>query len=268
MKRYLHFCSIVLKHLLFPIVIAFSGGFVQAATLTLTASSSPVAFGQTTTLTVTVSPTAATGRVTFYDGSTVLGTAPISGGMAVLNVAFSVTGNRRLQARFWGSAQDSAATSDTIEEMVGSVPAFGFTSSVLNVGISPLLGAAGDFNGDGKQDLVIAGHSNLLSVILGNGDGTFGSPIFSHFQVDVGASLVAVADFDGDGKADVVLSDATNVKVVFGNGDGTFGSTIVLPTGWGPLVVADFNRDGIPDIAVMHWYKYTSLSKRDRLRVA
>jgi hypothetical protein len=110
--------------------------------------------------------------------------------------------------------------------------------------------ATGDFNGDGKPDVVLVS-STTLYILLGKGDGTF-QPAVSTI---LGASLdsVAVADFDGDGKLDVAATSAGNGLFLFlGNGDGTFkpGMLTTLPTTTKTLVtVGDFNGDHKPDIA-------------------
>jgi hypothetical protein len=116
--------------------------------------------------------------------------------------------------------------------------------------------AVGDFNGDGRMDLVGVGSANFVRVSLGNGDGTFGAPITSSVPVNNLAGLypVVVADFDADGNADLAIGNAgdNNTVILFGHGDGTFGQPVIIPSPYGGITVADFNCDGLPDLAIAH----------------
>jgi hypothetical protein len=120
-------------------------------------------------------------------------------------------------------------------------------------GSAPTSVAVGDFNGDGKLDLAVANElSNNVSILLGNGDGTFQAAV----NYGAGSTLfaVAVGDFNGDGKLDLAVADAVSdyVSVLLGNGDGTFKTAVQYVAGLEPIAVAvaDFNGDGKLDLAV------------------
>lgn len=126
----------------------------------------------------------------------------------------------------------------------------------------------GDFNGDGKPDLLSTGGAYGLSpgafLLLGNGDGTFQAPT----AVLSNTGNFAAADVNGDGKLDLVFAATSSSyptsepvsQVYLGNGDGTFSaptsyvsdfpiSNSVLNSPDGVVAIADFNGDGKPDIA-------------------
>jgi hypothetical protein len=132
-------------------------------------------------------------------------------------------------------------------------------------GTFPTSVVVGDFNGDGKVDIATAecgSSSNCgggsVSILLGNGDGTFQS----HVDYAVGGYplALAVADLNGDGFLDLAVANSNSasgtasgsVSVLFGNGNGTFEPQEVYPAGLNTssVVVGDFNGDGQLDFAV------------------
>jgi len=124
----------------------------------------------------------------------------------------------------------------------------------LASGFLPSAVATGDFNGDGHPDWIVSnGGSNDLWLYLGNGDGTAQSPRIIPLS---GQSPVAIAavDLRGIGVLDLVLAepDSLSVGVLLGNGDGTFApeKLYFVPAPPLSLTVADFNRDGHPDVVV------------------
>src|SRR5438445_2732 len=118
---------------------------------------------------------------------------------------------------------------------------------------NPISVGVGDFNRDGIQDLAVANYdSATVSVLLGNGDGTFrAGPTVA---VGTGPHCVAVGDFNRDGVQDLAVANyaSNTVQVLLGNGDGTFRAPRTVVEGGGPAFVAvgDFNRDGMQDLAV------------------
>jgi hypothetical protein len=119
-----------------------------------------------------------------------------------------------------------------------------------SAGQNPYLMLTGDFNGDGKVDIATADGGyptgGTIAVMLGNGDGTFQSPITSTgVQDPVGVSAV---DANGDGKLDLIISDqSTGQTYTFlGNGNGTFQAAIVAASVAGPVGAADLSGDAKP----------------------
>jgi len=111
----------------------------------------------------------------------------------------------------------------------------------------------GDFNRDGILDLIGSNVSgNEILVALGNGDGTFQSPIATPIQI-MAFQTGVVGDFNEDGKLDfAIINDTNSVAVFLGKGNGRFQKeqsflTAISPSG---LVVGDLNGDGHLDLAV------------------
>jgi hypothetical protein len=117
----------------------------------------------------------------------------------------------------------------------------------------------GDFNGDGKIDIAVAGSIDNavgpVGVLFGNGDGTFATPAVTSAGVNAPNGLAA-ADFNGDGKLDLVLageqlSDHTQqTYFLAGKGDGTFQTPGIIAPGSGAVAVGDLNGDGKLDVVV------------------
>jgi hypothetical protein len=135
--------------------------------------------------------------------------------------------------------------------------------------------AAGDFNADGKLDLVTANYSNSsnsVSMLLGNGDGTFQTARF--FAAGNHPQSATVSDVNGDGVFDLVVTNPGSttspgaVSVLLGNGDGSLAQPITTATATGgfstnSVVMADFNGDGRPDAAANAGSNYVSVLLND-----
>ena len=129
-----------------------------------------------------------------------------------------------------------------------------FTSQKYDTGPFPAAVAIADFNGDGVPDLAVTDfQNNQLSILFGNGDGTF-TPGDVYTTGTQPVQLVA-ADFNGDGIQDlaVLTSGDNGVTVWYGNGDGTFAAGGLFVLDGTPVAIAapDLNRDGFPDWVIV-----------------
>ena len=179
---------------------------------------------------------------------------------------YPIVGNTHIAADFNGDGKlDLAGAGSNARVMLGlgdgsfrpqvEYPAGGYTQDL----------AAGDLNNDGKLDLVVTNNNAQigLTVILGNGDGTFGAP--TSYANDTGSDSpsVVVADFDHDGRLDVVAAHeiacfnapcvvADSLSLWRGIGDGTLqpAQQIRVGSGLARLSVGDFNADGNSDLGI------------------
>jgi hypothetical protein len=134
------------------------------------------------------------------------------------------------------------------------------TAAISSTGDNPVAIAVGDFNGDGIPDLAVGndpqgGGSGSLTILLGNGGGTFtaaASPTTTS-----GVNSIAIADFNGDGFEDIAVSDGITLTLLKGNGNGTFATfatpSMPDPFAGGTIVMGDFNGDGKADLVFSNW---------------
>jgi hypothetical protein len=147
-------------------------------------------------------------------------------------------------------------------------PVFYSVPSSSNTGVTstaPTPIATGDFNNDGKADVVVQiSGSNQLAVFLGKGDGTFEAPKTVSVSLPSGFFLtsapIVAADFNQDGNVDLVVvasnnDNANTVYVLEGNGEGSFSNPHEIYSAASGRVImnivdGDFDGDGKPDIAL------------------
>ena len=141
-----------------------------------------------------------------------------------------------------------AALSPTLTPTLAFAP-----QTTFGTGPAPQFIAVGDFNNDGKQDLATPNQGNgTVSILLGNGDGTFQQAVsYGTGNIPVG---ISVGDFNHDGALDIAVANTQDdtVSVLLGNGDGTFQPQVTYATESHPfsVAVADVDSDGRPDLIV------------------
>jgi hypothetical protein len=172
-----------------------------------------------------------------------------------------VTGDFNLD----GKLDLAITTSSGVSVLLGKGNGAFYPAVYYPVGGTPLSLAVSDFNNDGKPDLAVtvggtANNISNISVLLGNGDGTFRPPVTSLVGFIFGS--LAVGDFNLDGKPDLAIINNTSspnsagVVIALGNGDGTFQyplTTYFAGPNPSALAVADVNDDGKPDVVVVNY---------------
>ena len=146
-------------------------------------------------------------------------------------------------------------SSSNISVLLGNGTAgFGAATNITTIpGNNPIWVITADFNNDTKPDIAVSHFSNgYISVLLGNGNGTFAAPV--NFSMAASLSKIVAADFNLDGKMDIVAADYySGAWITFGNGNGTFTGQTQLAPGNGAISVeiGDINNDFNTDIVTI-----------------
>jgi FG-GAP-like repeat len=129
-----------------------------------------------------------------------------------------------------------------------SNPVFNRTSFTVADGTYNVV--AKDFNSDGKLDFLTFNNNNIISVLLGSGNGTFIAD--SNLSVGYNPNLIEVGDFNNDGKLDLAMASGSNnyISILLSNGNGTFGNISNFATlgSVGDLTIGDLNGDSKLDL--------------------
>ncbi|HEX3743424.1 MAG TPA: FG-GAP-like repeat-containing protein [Bryobacteraceae bacterium] len=206
-----------------------------------------------------------------FDGNSFAPQNPIT--VAASNVQITALGAADLNHDGFTDVVAVLYTSNQIAVLLGNGDGTFKPPSLITVGGTPDTVAIGDLNGDGHADLVVGNYNDgTVSVLLGDGTGVFAAAANSpvaisttgynpNSQIGSTPSNVAIADLNGDGRPDLAVAGfgrqgaglpGPNVWILLGNGDGTFGTPTSFNTNYFAMsmAVGDFNRDGIPDLAV------------------
>jgi len=173
---------------------------------------------------------------------------------------FNEDGNLDLATANWGSNIISILIGNGDGSFVDSadIELLGF----LNYGTWPFSIKSGDFNNDGHIDLVEANdHERTISVLLGDGNGSFSSPryLIVSSSGDIvpragGIRAIDVGDFNKDGNLDIaaVSFDEGRVFIFLGDGYGNFSIPSSFGAGVWPrsISIADLNKDGNSDLII------------------
>ena len=180
---------------------------------------------------------------------------------------YPLLGNTHIAADLNGDGKVdlAGAGANVVSVMLGNGDGTFGAKTDFPVAADPQAVAAGDFNSDGKVDLVatLNDPQSSLALLTGTGTGTFNPPIYFPNTSGFDSPAIAATDLNSDGKLDLVVmhnigcytapcTAADSITILLGNGDGTFQTPSEVDVGTGPFAMAvlDLNGDGIKDVAI------------------
>jgi hypothetical protein len=153
----------------------------------------------------------------------------------------------------------AGSSPDGVAVLLGNGDGTFVLEPLLSAGTGPSSLATADFNHDGNADIAVGdyGDYNSLSgggvtILLGNGNGTFSNPLAAASGPNV--SAIAAADFDGDGNPDLGVISASGFSTYPGNGGGTLLPPQVYAAGNSPvaLAIGSFDGTALTEVAVVN----------------
>src|SRR5437762_967246 len=179
---------------------------------------------------------------------------------------YPLLGNTHIAADFNGDGRPdlAGAGANAVSVMLGNGDGTFRAKTDFPVGTQTQAVAAGDFNSDGRVDLVVTLNSPKFSLALltGTGTGSFNAPTFFPNTSGFDSPAIAATDLNGDGRLDLVVMHniacfttpcraARSITVLLGNGHGTFQTPSEIDVGTSPncMAVAVMSRVGIKDWA-------------------
>jgi hypothetical protein len=191
------------------------------------------------------------GNGTFRAGASyVLGRGPVWLAVAFFN------GDGHLDVAVANSRSDTHGTGGSVMVLFGKGDGTFGKPMTYKLPGGPFAIAAGDLNGDGHPDIAVTTNAGSVDILLNTGSGKFKHTKTYAAGFEPFGVTIAPLRRSGKGHEDLIISCVQGVGVLLGNGDGTFGKETIYSTsriGQKPsnAVVADFNRDGNPDIAAV-----------------
>jgi subtilisin-like proprotein convertase family protein len=169
---------------------------------------------------------------------------------------FVVDDNATISGSIAGGWSLDITTTPIVPPAGSSCAAPSFSPTNFQTGLSPTNVAVADFNNDTKPDLAVTNQvTNNVSVLLGNGDGSFGGQ--SLFTVGSSPYSIVAGKFNADNNWDLAVtnSGSNNVSILLGNGAGGFSAPTNFFVGSNPISIAtgDFNNDAKADLAIANF---------------
>jgi hypothetical protein len=180
---------------------------------------------------------------------------------------YPLLGNTHIAADLNGDSRPdlAGAGANAVSVMLGNGNGTFQAKTDFPIGMQTQAVAAGDFNSDGRVDLMVTLNTPQLSLALltGTGTGSFNTPTFFPNTSGFDSPAIAATDLNGDSRLDLVVMHsiacftapcraARSITILLGNGNGTFQTPSEIDVGTGPMAMAvtDLNRDGIKDVAI------------------